>query len=94
MKPATHLIIMIIVVLFSTLFSYAQETKTEDYHRWWNEGYRRRPRNNPQAKKLPLARLQGNKFVNPDGETVLFRGLSISNPDKLKKPGALEQEAF
>ncbi len=35
-------------------------------------------------KTLPLITVKGNKFVDPQGNPVLFRGLAISDPDKLE----------
>lgn len=49
---------------------------------------------NPKAKVLPLIQVEENKFVNPEGETVLFRGLSISDPDKVEKQAQWNKEYF
>lgn len=81
------------MALFFIVFSlipavFAQPTTDQkDYHAWWNEGFFRQPQNNPLAKKLPLIQVKGNQLVNPAGETVLFRGLSISDPDKIDHQG-------
>jgi len=45
-------------------------------------------------KKLPLISVKGNSFVNPDGDTILFRGVSISDPDKVENDGYWEKEHF
>ena len=45
-------------------------------------------------KKMPLISVKGNKFVDPDGKTVLFRGLAISDPDKLEMQGHWSKEHF
>jgi aryl-phospho-beta-D-glucosidase BglC (GH1 family) len=64
-------------------------------HFWWHDqapGFGR-----PyaiDAKKLPLIRVQGNHFVDPEGKTVLFRGLAISDPDKLEMQGHWNKEHF
>ncbi len=94
MKPAIHFITMTLIVSLCMPLSHAQETKTKDYHEWWNEGYPRRPRNNPSAKKLPLIQVKGNKFVNSNGDTILFRGLSISDPDKVENQGHWKKKHF
>ena len=54
----------------------------------------RRPRENPDARKLPLIRVEGNKFVDSQGETILFRGISISDPDKIEKQGHWNRAHF
>ena len=61
---------------------------------WWQGGRWKRPEPNPQAKLLPLISVQGNKFVNPAGETMLFRGLSVADPDKLAGQGRWNRELF
>lgn len=60
---------------------------------WWNAPYPR-PADNPSKGKLPKIRVEGNHFVEPDGNPVLFRGLSISDPDKLEKQGHWNREYF
>jgi len=49
---------------------------------------------NPQAKTMPLISVHGNRFVDPSGNTVLFRGVSIADPDKLVKEGQWKRELF
>lgn len=38
-----------------------------------------------QAQSLPFVKVDGNRFVNENGETVVFRGMSTSDPDRLEK---------
>ncbi len=59
-----------------------QKTSNE----WWNASYQW-PKKNPNAKLLPLIRVSGNKFVTANDDTVLFRGLSIADPDKIEHEG-------
>ena len=54
----------------------------------------RRPTTNPDAKKLPLIHVSGNHFVDPDGKTVLVRGVSIADPDKLERDGHWNKTLF
>ncbi len=63
-------------------------------HTWWRD---RNPGERPytvDSKKMPLISVKGNKFVDPDGNTVLFRGLAISDPDKLEMQGHWNKEHF
>lgn len=39
------------------------------------------------ASTLDLIQVDGNRFVKPNGETIIFRGLNASDPDKLEKEG-------
>jgi len=43
---------------------------------------------------MPLISVKGNKFVDPQGNTVLFRGLAIADPDKLDMDGHWNREHF
>jgi hypothetical protein len=52
------------------------------------------PKKNPKAKSLPLVHVYKNKFVNEKGDTLLFRGLSISDPDKIERQGHWNKHHF
>jgi aryl-phospho-beta-D-glucosidase BglC (GH1 family) len=45
-------------------------------------------------KKMPKVSVKANTFVDPDGKVILFRGLSISDPDKLEMQGHWNREHF
>lgn len=47
-----------------------------------------------QADALPRIRVDGNRFVDPDGGTVIFRGFSFSDPDRLDRLGMWNRELF
>jgi hypothetical protein len=44
--------------------------------------------------KLPFISVKGNSFVNESGDTVIFRGVSVSDPDKLEKAGMWDEDLF
>ena len=46
------------------------------------------------SRQLPLIKVRGNQFVNDKGEIVIFRGVNISDPDKLVKEGHFTREHF
>jgi len=54
----------------------------------------RRPPENPKAKILPQIKVSGNRFVNTHGDTMLFRGLAISDPDHIEKVGHWNRDLF
>lgn len=60
----------------------------------WQGGRPRREEPNPQAKLMPLISVRGNHFVDPSGQTVLFRGVSIADPDKLVGEGQWNRALF
>lgn len=62
---------------------------------WWDDdGRPPQPFTSPNAKKLPLISVRGNRFVDPEGKPVLFRGLAIADPDKIEEQGRWNRELF
>ncbi len=43
---------------------------------------------------LPFLKVEGNKFVDENGATVILRGVSFSDPDKLVKDGQWNRRYF
>ena len=68
--------------------------KDAKYHQWWHDRAPGEPFKSPDATKLPLISVRGNHFVDPQGNPVLFRGLSISDPDKIEHQGHWNRELF
>jgi len=89
MKRFKILIAPVLIVFFCIQALSAQETRP-----WFQDGPWSFPKPNPKAKVLPLIKVEGNKFVNPQGETILFRGLSISDPDKIERQGHWNKAHF
>lgn len=46
------------------------------------------------AFSLDTIKVKGNKFVNSNEETVIFRGVNSSDPDKLEKEGMWNEKYF
>ncbi len=80
-----------------TTDSPAQSTNTTVMtrpHPWWRGGG---PWLRPYAvksKSMGLISVKGNKFVDASGNPVLFRGVSLSDPDKLEMQGHWNKEHF
>jgi len=89
---------IITVVLLTIAFSIngkAQDSlKTKRSHSWWNESFPRPPKASPKAGLLPLIHVYKNKFVNAKGDTILFRGVSIADPDKIDGQGMWNKQLF
>lgn len=47
-----------------------------------------------QTTGLSRISVKGNRFVTPDGAPVLFRGLSIADPDKIEREGHWNKALF
>ena len=81
--------VLLLIVFFLFRINYAQDTRP------WYEGEpwpHHEP--NPKAKILPVIKVQGNKFVDPQGNTILFRGIAISDPDKVERQGHWNKAHF
>jgi aryl-phospho-beta-D-glucosidase BglC (GH1 family) len=61
---------------------------------WWRDGGQGRRAYSTDSKKLPLLAVKGNKFVDSQGNAVLFRGVSMSDPDKLEMQGHWNRDHF
>ena len=88
--------IAVVSVLIHTMPLMAQrpaEDRTQ-FGSWWNERAPGTNRYTTDAKKLPLISVKGNKFVDPEGNAILFRGLSISDPDRIASLGYWNREHF
>lgn len=86
-KATIGFILMLVLPCYMQI--NGQETRP-----WYQNGPWSWPEKNPQAKILPLISVEGNQFVNPEGEVMLFRGLAISDPDKLEEQGHWRKEHF
>ncbi len=85
---------LVSVVLTSFALAQKQEAKAKSYHQWWNDRPVGEALNSPTAKRLPLISVKGNRFVDPQGNPMLFRGVSISDPDKIEHQGHWNKEHF
>jgi len=95
MKTLTRYALAGLFAALTTVNASSQETNAPAEQRsWWNEGFPRRQPENPAAKQLPLIKVSGNRLVSTNGEPVLFRGVSISDPDKIEAQGHWNKQHF
>jgi hypothetical protein len=92
MSQILSAIAAIFLCIHMTLAQRNDAKKT--YHDWWHDQNVGAPLNSPDSKKLPLMMVRGNRFVSERGDTVLFRGVSISDPDKIEHQGRWSKEHF
>ncbi len=85
---------LITALLFVIHFCDAQSNPQTDYHAWWQDGYPSSHSKDPNAKLLSLISVKGNRFVNANGDAVLFRGVSIADPDKIEHEGHWNKSLF
>jgi hypothetical protein len=81
-------------LLFCNIQCIHAQDSSKKYHAWWNEGYRFWTKKNPKASLLPHISVYKNRFVNSKNDTLLFRGLSIADPDKIENEGHWNKALF
>jgi aryl-phospho-beta-D-glucosidase BglC (GH1 family) len=95
MRKTVFIIYVVQIFIFQNIFAQGNETvKTHKIKKWWQENHYHIPKANPDAKKLPLISVKGNKFVSSQGDTILFRGMAISDPDKLEAQKHWDKSLF
>ena len=85
---------LIVAAFIISLFLQNTDAQQKKYHEWWYDRHPGKPLNNTDPKKLPLIKVKGNKFVDSNRDTILFRGLSISDPDKIEHQGHWNKNHF
>ena len=95
MKNAGMFILLLIVFMnFNSDLSAQKAISGEESKKWWKYGHWQKPKPNPRAKSLPLIQVSGTRFVNSNGDTILFRGINISDPDKIEMEGQWNKKHF
>src|SRR5690606_3322345 len=61
---------------------------------WWHIERIKPYTLDPKAKKMSFITVKGNSFVDDQGKVVVFKGVSISDPDKLVKDGRWSKSHF
>ncbi len=85
---------ILLPAVLSVALLAGQTTPEKRAHQWWNDRPAGARPYTTNAQKMPLISVQGNKFFDPQGHTILFRGLSISDPDKLEGQGHWNRNHF
>ena len=83
------LVITTLFACFGIMLIWSQQDNTPWFVDRWT---RNTP--SPKAKNMPLVKVVGNHFETPDGKTILFRGIAISDPDKVERQGHWNKEHF
>jgi len=94
MNPMKKSIALLLSVVLTIYFASAQTAEKKQYHAWWKDQTPGGVYQSANNKKLPVIQVKGNKFVDEQGKTVLFRGVSISDPDKIENQGNWNRNLF
>ena len=84
------------LLMWSTVILHAQPSEITPKLFDWDNNFdlEHRPVHNPLAKNLSLIAVKGNAFVNERGDTILFRGVALADPDKLEQEGKWNRDLF
>ena len=95
MKQKKSIIVFITILLIaSTSTSLLPRQSQEEAKEWWYIPF---PESfNPEGFKnsLSFIHVEGNEFVDEQGNHTLFQGVNISDPDKLEKNGYWNKKHF
>jgi hypothetical protein len=94
MKRFTSAIPVIAILCSLSALAQSANPTAGKVNDWWHSAYLTRPLNSPDAKKLPLFSVSGNRFVDPTGKPLLFRGVSIADPDLIESKGRWNKDLF
>ncbi|WP_045856086.1 glycoside hydrolase family 5 protein [Teredinibacter purpureus] len=83
-----------LLLLFVAQLTTASPSTPAAAGEWWNQPYPSRFDSSTLNNPMSLIRVEGNAFVNEAGETVVFRGVNISDPDKLEQKGKWSKAHF
>ena len=61
---------------------------------WWNTPYPKPFDGSALTMTLDTIRVEGNRFVDESGNRIIFKGMAISDPDKLVKNGRWSKSHF
>jgi aryl-phospho-beta-D-glucosidase BglC (GH1 family) len=78
---------LVALIFLSTIPALAAEPTNQKPSGWWNKPYPQPFDSSVLAMTLDTVSVDGNRFVNEAGETMIFKGVSIADPDKLAATG-------
>lgn len=83
---------LLLAIVFLSLNAWAAPPK-EYANEWWNQPYPA-PFDASQLQPQSLISVEKNKFVDEQGDTFIFRGVNIADPDKLVKQNQWKESLF
>lgn len=90
MKSLRKILTMILLI---TCF-FQVKSQQSGYHDWWNNRYQSGVYESADNQKLPLISVNGNTFVNAQGQVLQFKGINIADPDKIQNQGHWNKAYF
>lgn len=94
MKNLQFVFLMLICFFGNTAIAGQEHFYDTDRSDWWNEQWIPPYESKSKAQDMDFIKVQGKHFVNEAGEVIVFKGLSISDPDKIEKNGRWTKAHF
>ena len=90
-----NLLIGIIIAWSSVVVSAGQTAQyTSIQQDWWNEQWIEPYAPKDAVPEMEFISVKGHQFITPDGQPIIFKGLSIADPDKVEKNGKWSKAHF
>jgi endoglucanase len=90
----THSILCMMFIMISNNALLASQLDQSIPKEWWYIPYPDTFDASHISKPLDFIHVEGNKFVNEKGNPIIFRGVNISDPDKIQKDGHWTKKHF
>ena len=90
----TLLIFCLMFNMISTDILLSSERDQDTSQQWWSIPHPDKFNIDKIHTKLSFIRVEGNKFVDENGDRMIFMGVNISDPDKIQKNGRWSKEHF
>jgi len=92
-KGLAKIVVLCSFVMLPCLRTSAGEVKSEGGD-WWYVPYPEPFDASKIETTLQFIHVEGNRFVDEDGNTRTFQGVNISDPDKLERNGRWSKAHF
>jgi endoglucanase len=97
-NPVLYFILSFLLTFLSiSIPSLAQTISTKHStsgHNWDADKEMGEPADTLGANVLPLIHVAGNRFVNSKGDTIVFHGIAVADPDNLEQRGVWNKGLF
>ncbi len=94
MKNIYTIVLCILLMFTTSVYSQQKKIRSSNVVDWTVTVDPYKPGQFTNPKKLPLISVKGNSFVLPTGDTIIFRGLAVADPDKLDQDGQWNKQLF
>jgi endoglucanase len=93
LKNSAVILLSILWIVSAATFVFSQHDQGDSFE-WWNIPYPKTFVSDGFQNTLSFIHVENNKFVDEQGNRILFKGVNISDPDKLEKNGYWNKNHF